>query len=412
MIGKTLQHFYQPLVERFVEELKDVNKTGLPEPFIPVCGEQYNTAEVKIAFIGWETRGENELLDFCNSVTEKDPGSLERSRYKLTDISETGAYYFTTYGNSGGTAFWDFNMKFLGSFHNMKWKVFKNGHVSTFSDMQKRVLESFVWGNIEAIERFEVTAKGSGGSMYEWQKVKEASRILDDASLLVKVFRPDLIIVEKCNKDKSWLTKNCRFTHEKLNGAIDYFYLMDTGTHVYWTYHPLGMLRQGMVQDEIIETILLSYCEKEQKKLIPFRSRISDLNVMNAHLAKTASAMGLEFFPMKPGVAFAGFYFRKPSWSNYRIGFEFEDEWGQDFFKGIWRDKKKQVTSNESIKEKFCMKETPTEQYPYWDWWGDDCRNWNNDFYKNIHDRIFEFETDLRQMLSKMEDLENQGVKL
>ena len=46
---------YSPLIEEFLKEIKDVNPNGIPEPHLPVIGENYFSSKTKIAFCGMET---------------------------------------------------------------------------------------------------------------------------------------------------------------------------------------------------------------------------------------------------------------------------------------------------------------------------------------------------------------------
>lgn len=48
---------YLPLIENFINQVKNLDVTGLPEPHVPGIGECYENCRYKIAFCGMETYG-------------------------------------------------------------------------------------------------------------------------------------------------------------------------------------------------------------------------------------------------------------------------------------------------------------------------------------------------------------------
>lgn len=407
----TFLEVYQPVLTKFLEEIKGIKMNNLPEPFIPVAGDNYFQSSIKIAFVGWETRNNADLLGFYNSATtDKDPiESL--TRYKEI-IDEENGYCFLKYGNNFGNAFWDFNLNFLSRFYEVDLKALRNIEIP-------EILKSFLYGNINSIEGFGVTAEENGGDFESWKKLKKASLVFDDADLMIKAFNPDLIIVLRWQEDDSWLTKNkirgVDYLYETLiDEQLDYYFLPATNTHIYWTRHPLGMSRNKIDQDIIIMKVLDSFCRKEKLKIIPCKQRIEDIDVLNSQAKTLALEMGLLPETLNSGGKYAGIYFRKPNWNRCCIGFEFDEKWGSDFFKGIKKNKEDITIDEESIKRKFNVKENSTPWWPYWQWCEEKYRNWDQKVFDAIRTgKLIQYiKHELELMLSKMSELEREGVQL
>lgn len=67
---KTKQRYidtYKPLVIDFVKTIRLVNYDKMPEPFLPVHGQLYETAPTRIAFVGMETRGLGKHYLLCEA---------------------------------------------------------------------------------------------------------------------------------------------------------------------------------------------------------------------------------------------------------------------------------------------------------------------------------------------------------
>ena len=252
---------YEPLVKRFIEEIKDVNKENLPEPFIPVFGTNYESSPFKIAFVGWETRNNSSLRDFYD-VTKNNPLEALNRFYEIIDLEEE--FNLTNYANNFGNGFWNFVFKFLGKFYKEDWKEIKR-------KKHPEILKSFAWGNLDSIERYEVTANGEGGNFGEWEKVKRASNIFDKAEVFIEALKPKVIIVLHWQEDDFWIKGIKNVEHEIIVGDyLEYYHLKDTDTYIYWTRHPRGLSVDDI--DEYISKIFISINEKNIYPKYPGKS--------------------------------------------------------------------------------------------------------------------------------------------
>lgn len=218
---------YQPLATQFLERIANTNVSGITEPFLPAAGRNYPTAPCKIVFAGMETRGYGDMINFVEHAKQSTAESLLRSQGEVDDFD------FVEWTNNFGTSFWDFALKFLAGFHGVEnWKDLKRRQ-------RPDILSSFGWANLNALERYEVTAQKRGTKWDDWNAVKQASRIFDSGEHIIRAFAPALIVVVNWTEDESWVTTH-RAVAERTEvfDHLLYLRLQPCGTHVVWTAHP------------------------------------------------------------------------------------------------------------------------------------------------------------------------------
>ncbi len=241
---------YTPLLTKFIQETESVNKETLPEPHLPVYGEDYENCDYKIAFVGWETRDCGSLKQFI------DMGINNALQYWDEDFNEKNNFKFASdFHNHTGNDFWGFIFRFLSSFYGIsEWQQVKD-------KKYPEILKSFVWSNMSSIERFEVA--GRNNDCYkDYQIVKDASLTFDNARYLLDVFKPNIVVILRWQDDESWLIKNVDSTSGvRITDHLDYFFVEKTNTHIFWTAHPRWLSTQSRI-DEIIITILKFIKEK------------------------------------------------------------------------------------------------------------------------------------------------------
>jgi hypothetical protein len=213
---------YLRLISGFVTGLGDRELSGIPAIHIPVIGNLYEKAPVKIAFFGKETNGWG-AMDQLIAEHKKSP---EDAYAGLTDIDPAN---YLQWRNNFGTSFWDYITLFLKTLYSLDNAVFDGPEGAA-------LLASFIWGNTNAVERFEVTAQGTGAKYEDWEPVKNASRIFDTPRYVLDICRPDLLIVLNWDENESWLSGGEKITAEEIGDHHCYYPLPQT--HVYWTAHP------------------------------------------------------------------------------------------------------------------------------------------------------------------------------
>lgn len=247
MIIKKYQKSYQPIVSKFINDIKDLDVDGIPEPFLPVFGESYHSSDIKIAFCGMETNSWGELSNFINR--EKSSFQAKDCQWHADDFSDV------LYGKNGGLrTFWSFVTQFLAIYHaSDRESIIKN-------DL---IMQSFVWGNCNSIERLEVINKnlnhGKKPVQHEtWAKVKDASAHFDHGKHIINIFKPDLMIITYWSPDESYLTKSMGPVklRKQISEYLLYMEFEETDTRVIWTAHPSYLRRLK------IEKNVLSLCVK------------------------------------------------------------------------------------------------------------------------------------------------------
>jgi hypothetical protein len=162
---KKFQYQYCKMIDKFVNDLGAFNATGIPVIHIPIIGKSYGESAVKIAFFGKETYCWHSFQGFMEAYAgngEK-AGSTEKA-YKYL-INSTTPLDYLKWTNNFGTSFWDYIFTFLTDFYNLNPNFIEN-------DSYRNLLDSFILGNTNAMERYSVTAEGEGAEYSDWKHVR------------------------------------------------------------------------------------------------------------------------------------------------------------------------------------------------------------------------------------------------
>lgn len=248
---------YIPLIESFKKEVEGLNLQGIIGPHFPGIGECYENACYKFAFCGWETYYWNSMKDFMK-LDPLDylmgPGVDDCSDidYISSDYS-LNKYKPLEWPHNWHTTFWAFVIKFLAKFYKTDFDQLVNDKENANICS---ILKSFVWGNSNAIERFEVSSKWEGAEFTSWEAVKSASRKIDDLNHIINSCAPKVVFLLYSCADEKYIvnktTLSSIFGHhfeQKRNVLMlknedmnyMYYYLRDSSTHVFHLPHPRWM---------------------------------------------------------------------------------------------------------------------------------------------------------------------------
>lgn len=185
MRDRLLSH-YTPLLGEFVSDLKRLDHPdipNMPEPFLPAFGGSYEKSAVRLIVIGQDTAGWGDLLHFLDDERSPNGGRLE------DHLDEFQSHEFRKWGGTRYT-FWGFVMMLLASLHGQEdWGMMKQGAMG-------EILDSFAWGNGNAIELHASTAKRGLNIPWDyWEKVRHAGSRFDRFSHVVETIRPDAAVV-------------------------------------------------------------------------------------------------------------------------------------------------------------------------------------------------------------------------
>ncbi len=245
-----LREEYAKLVKIFAKNVKGLNIDGIPAPHIPVVGNYYDECAYKMAFVGMETYGWGNITDFVDLAerSPKEAATMYESWFNAGGMVE----------HSGSGTFWGFIIEFLEHFYKLEKDSLKH---KSKEGIYHEVLSSIIWGNSNAIERYEVTAKKQNVDIAEWRKVKEYSKPLDSINHIIKaanptVTKPIVIFLTYKYVDENYIVQDSdihkeipetKYTYSykhvyHCDGTKDiefrYYYLRDQHTHVFVTPHP------------------------------------------------------------------------------------------------------------------------------------------------------------------------------
>lgn len=176
---------YYPLMDEFVKNLlaRDISDyQGIPHPFVPIWGKNYEKAFKKIAIVGKETRGWGISLDDFLGKFKSGQYRFEQDRYEFRNLD------FKDWGTEGPGSFWRFFMEVLANVYGLeKWTEIKNGKYDC-------LIDDFVWGNCLSIQSKESERTNASAIGYDLA-LECAQKYLNSIDYLEKVFSPDVMIL-------------------------------------------------------------------------------------------------------------------------------------------------------------------------------------------------------------------------
>ena len=238
-IRQRYENHYTRKVSDFIRDIGEIDTTGIPEVHLPLWGKNYETAKLRMAFVGIETQGWWDMAEFISDAKRDTRTAIFRQTEKFLQLP------FVEWTNNFGTTFWDTVMQFLAAFHKVpEWQELKRRQ-------HDEILHSFVWSETNAVERWQVTAEGNGSDFKAWEKIKAASKLhLDSYSAIIDIFRPHVAIVMHWTDDY-W---DRALEWESIGDHVDYAFDHAHATHVFNTAHPNWMRNER--RSETFTTIL------------------------------------------------------------------------------------------------------------------------------------------------------------
>lgn len=270
---QTIAENYQPstYINEKGEEVPGENRA--PAPFLPIIGNGYYTAPIRVAIYGMETLNWHDLYKFVTKFQK----AQEETKYPLTKIK---AY---TDGVEGVVIKKHRVSRFLNNYalpwykKNNFWGFVFNALACIYgikeNDIKERpdLLRSFIWGNVNAYEKYSANWENMTvntdiivDKKKDWKDIFNASKCFNSAQLLLPYVCPHIMVVFHWEMQMEWLTvrdgvtqpleditlswtdftskKNLGKEQEKnLISHIKCYYLSKTNTFVLHTMHPSGM---------------------------------------------------------------------------------------------------------------------------------------------------------------------------
>lgn len=183
---QTVSEVYRPLLDEFVHELAKYPSSdyaGIPHPFLPEIGRNYRLALKRIAIVGKETRG------WGPNLNEFIPSYIKNGFDFSKEMAEFQNLDFKSWmGVPTRASFWGFWMNVLAKVYGVaSWKEIEHGKFDV-------LLDSFAWGNVNAIET--PTSDGVAPNAPGYSRAKSLSeRLFDSIDLLVRATAPHVVIM-------------------------------------------------------------------------------------------------------------------------------------------------------------------------------------------------------------------------
>lgn len=234
---KTLENryadYFTPLIQEFlrdVEPLPHPDIKLMPAPFFPLFGKSYETSALKLMVMGQDTAWWGDILEFI-AKEKAHPGC------KLADaLRSFHSHEFTSWGGPR-QSFWGFAMMFLAALHGQdNWGAMKQGKMT-------EILDSFAWGNGNAVELYSSTPQKIGVPPAYWDSVRRAGERLNRFRHIHETLRPDVVLVMYRGINIETYFEGFRTEMISRDGRLTHYRLPDVGVDVFHVPHPGSMNR-------------------------------------------------------------------------------------------------------------------------------------------------------------------------
>ncbi len=184
-LEEKFNHMYYPLMDEFVKKLseRDISDyQGIPHPFVPIWGKNYEKAFKKIAIIGRDTNGWGICLDEFLEKYKHGQYRFEEDRCEFRNLD------FKDWRTNGQGSFWRFFMEVLANVYGLEsWTEIKNGKYDC-------LIDDFVWGNCLSVQCKESDHTNPSAKGYDFA-LESAQKYLNSIDYLEEVFAPDAVIL-------------------------------------------------------------------------------------------------------------------------------------------------------------------------------------------------------------------------
>ena len=278
---------YVPLIENFRNEVVGLNLKAITGPHFPGVGECYEAAKYKFAFCGMETYGWESMENFME---------YDICKYLSYADNCLNSYKHLGWASNWHATFWGFVFKFLAKFYKTDFNELVRGGNNITSQL---LLKSFVWGNANSIERYEVTSKCGGADFAAWETIKKVSKKIDDINHIINSCAPKVIFIIYSGASEEYMLNestlsgiygenfNQRRSRLKLphnNPKYDYYYLRSSSTHVFHLPHPTWMgLYSGIGIDTYVDSLIKDIEDYQIWDVLPKSSEDWEIIIAKDH---------------------------------------------------------------------------------------------------------------------------------
>lgn len=242
--------YYLPLLKDFCNKTLPLYDKGYDQgPFIPYTMPKYESAPVKIMYVGRDTYYWEPIETLKEAYKESRLEDYLDANTKCVDVNK-----MLTWKNNSGS-FWNFANKL----HLLIRTGQLVSDITTISEEQKDILEEIGYGNLYSIELLETLRKRyeEPGLLptTEYHSICEAAKPFESLKTMIEAYQPDYIFV------LSWIEKPDFFDGTDFQWQKDWYtdcekkyravYLSKQyKTKVIWSLHPNAMWRKGLCKED------------------------------------------------------------------------------------------------------------------------------------------------------------------
>lgn len=280
-----LVEYYTPLVREFIHALDGVTlpeSNHLPEPFFPSFGSKYPDSALRLIIIGQDTRGWGNLRKFMADPTSANGSGIESA------FDDFENHAFTKWGGTRHT-FWGFAMMLYAALHGRSdWGMMKHGAMT-------EILDSFAYGNINAVELHKSTVVHLGVSWSDWEKVRKAGAHLDRFSHIVKTVKPEIAVITCMGMNPETYFEGLRFECVFSDESVTHYRMLDENIDVFHCPHP-GNMKYNQGADHFCTLLRERMMNSGMIKQFPeFMQGDEDSQLIITYLLKKAPPVGSDF---------------------------------------------------------------------------------------------------------------------
>jgi hypothetical protein len=225
--------YFIPLIQDFVRDVQPLphpDIEGMPEPFLPLFGKNYETSALRLVIVGQDTLGWGDLREFI-AAEKATPGC------KLHEgLAEFRDHPFTQWGPTR-QRFWGFTMMLLAALHGQAdWEMMKQGQM-------REILDSFAWAEGNAIELYGSSAAGLGVPQDYWDAVRRAGERFNRFRHIVETLKPHAALILYRGLNPATYFEGYDLQVVSREGRLTHYRLPEIGMDVYHAPHPGSMNR-------------------------------------------------------------------------------------------------------------------------------------------------------------------------
>lgn len=265
------KQYYLPLLTKFCEEAEKIGNEAFPRHgiFIPYTFENYDSAPIKIFYVGRDTAGWIKFQEMMDDYrTEKLGDYLEKNSNVVTVQGENinGSDTHSLREGWNINNHWDF-WRFCQKLHLYIIDNQANIDITKLSARDYQLIEQMGYGNCNCLEVYHTLRNNKFEGRTLWELVndktklralRQESRELDKIKNIIEAYEPDLIII------LNWSGKPGILLKELDTENVSNLYCEDKGkqrsvftiegykTKILWSIHPNSFGRQSVSPNDML----------------------------------------------------------------------------------------------------------------------------------------------------------------